>query len=99
MPESFSNDTNPPKNGSHCAALFNDHRNGFKPAALTNGYADYQLTTCNGFHDADANDSRPEKTVGHGRPRQPPRLRSCSYPAPADHDDRFYHETHGVMVR
>lgn len=101
MPESYSGETNPLQNGSHCAALFNDRRNGFKPARSENGYLDYGRTTCNGFYDMMANDTRPEKTVGHGRPRcqnQPSRQRSCSEPASSVFGDELCHGMRNLMV-
>ena len=87
MPE--PNETGPPKNGSHCAVLFSDHRNGFKPTALVNGRVDNEMiVTWNGYHDTETNNTRPERTVGHGRPRchsQPIRFRSLSESASEDH--------------
>lgn len=99
MPE--SNETGPPKNGSHCAVLFNDRRNGFKPAALVNGRVGNGILTWNGYYDTETNNTRPERTVGHGRPRcqsQPVRCRSFSESASKDHADGLGLGIHGVVV-
>ena len=96
MPESFQYESNPPrKNGYHLATLTNGHSNGFNSGASINGYhADYNLnTTCNGFHSTFKNDTRPEKTVGHGRPKilsQSSRMRSFSDSSSSNHYRGIY---------
>ena len=99
MPE--SNETCPPKNGSHCAVLFNGHRNGFKPAAVFNGRVDNGTLTWNGYYETETNNTRPERTVGHGRPRcqsQPIRCRSFSESASEDHAGTLGIGIHRVAV-
>lgn len=102
MPESPWNESTPPKNGSHCGFLFSDHRNGFKTVPPVNGCVSNGITACNGFHDdIESNHTRPEKTVGFGRPRCHPqvkRVRSFSESASEDHGDRLCHGVHSVTV-
>lgn len=100
MPETPWNESTPPKNGSHCGFLFSDHRNGFKTVPPVNGCVSNGITACNGFHDdIESNHTRPEKTVGFGRPRchpQAKRVRSFSESASEDQDDRLCHGVHSV---
>ena len=96
MPESFQYESNPsPKNGYHFATLMNGYSNGFNSGATLNGYrAEYNLnTTCNGFYSTLKNDTRPEKTVGHGRPKMPSqssRIRSFSDSSSSNHYRAIY---------
>lgn len=91
MPESFQYESNSsPKNGYHFATLMNGYSNGLNAGASLNGYrAEYNLnTTCNGFYSTFKNDTRPEKTVGHGRPKtqsQSSRMRSFSDSSSSNH--------------
>ena len=101
MPESFQYESNPsPKNGYHFATLMNGYSNGFNSGARLNGYrAEYNLnTTCNGFYSTFKNDTRLEKTVGHGRPKTPSqssRIRSFSDSSSSHHYRVIYNRMVG----
>lgn len=74
-------------------ALFNGHGKNHKTAPFENGYVGYDMSSRNGFHEQEANETSPEKTVGHGRPISqsfPKRLPSWRSPV-CENNDRVNH--------